>query len=368
MNEIFKGFYKNKKVLVTGHTGFKGSWLTFWLSNLGANVKGYSLNPHTYPNLFEILRLENNLENIIGNVINFEHLNSVIKNFQPEIVFHLAAQPLVKSSYLEPRLTYETNIMGTVNLLESVRNTKSVKSVLVITTDKCYENNEQDKSYHENDPMGGYDPYSSSKGCAELIVSAYRNSFFNLDKYGINHNTSISSARAGNVIGGGDWSNDRLIPDCINSLINEESIVIRSPNSIRPWQHVLETISGYLWLAKKMFNHGVNYSQSWNFGPNDESIITVENIVNSTIKHWGTGSYKVCGESLFHEAKLLKLDISKVSSELNWKPSYDIGNAIEKTVLWYKKYYEKSDMSKFTMDQINDYSNQAKKMNIEWAM
>jgi len=250
-------FYKNKKVFITGHTGFKGSWLTLWLLSLGADVTGYSLEPPTNPNLFDVLNVRGEINHIIGNILNEEKLNKSLKEAQPEIVFHLAAQALVRQSYIEPKQTYETNIIGTVNLFEAIRKIKSVKSVVIVTSDKCYENRELVYAYKEEDSMGGYDPYSSSKGCAELITNSYRNSFFNVTDFEIKHNVAIASVRAGNVIGGGDWANYRLIPDCVKSIYKNETITIRNPNATRPWQHVLEPLSGYLLLAEKLFNDGI---------------------------------------------------------------------------------------------------------------
>jgi CDP-glucose 4,6-dehydratase len=351
----FYDIYKNKKVLITGHTGFKGAWLTFWLKELGAEVLGYSLESPTNPSLFNTLKLKNEIHHVIGNILDEEKLLNTFKNFKPEIVFHLAAQPLVRLSYKEPKLTYETNVIGTLNVLESIRKTESVKVSVNITTDKCYENKEWIYGYRENDPMGGYDPYSSSKGCAELLISSYRNSFFNPKDYGQSHNTSISSVRAGNVIGGGDWAEDRLIPDCIKSLIKKENIYLRNPSSIRPWQHVLEPLSGYLLLGSKMLEDKTKYCEGWNFGPDDKEILSVEDVVKNAIKVWGEGSYTINPDNQIHEANFLKLDISKARFYLNWSPVYSTFESIEKTVYWYKEYYNKSNMIDFTKNQINEY-------------
>jgi len=358
MKQNFNNIYKNKKVLVTGHTGFKGSWLSLWLLELGANVIGYSLEPPTQPNLFETLSLNKKLIHIIGDVRDEKKLSSVFKKYQPEFVFHLAAQPLVRLSYAEPKLTYETNIMGTINVLEAIRKTDSVRVCVVITTDKCYENKEWIYGYREIDPMGGYDPYSSSKACAELIVSAYRNSFLNPKDYGKIHNIALSSVRAGNVIGGGDWGEDRLIPDCVKTLSKNKIINIRNPQATRPWQYVLEPLSGYLLLGSKMYKYGKKYSSSWNFGPNDNDIITVEEIVKSVIKNWGNGDYKADTSNQPHEAGLLKLDISKARTFLGWKPVYNIYKTIERTISWYKKFYngiEKEKLYKITVSDISEY-------------
>jgi CDP-glucose 4,6-dehydratase len=368
MSKPFKNTYENIRILITGHTGFKGSWLTTWLTYLGADVIGYALKPSTEPNMFEKLGLEKKITNIIGDVRDEKHLNKVFTKYQPEIVFHLAAQPLVKQSYEEPKLTYETNVMGTVNLLEAVRTNGNVKSVVNITSDKCYENKEWVYGYRENDPMGGYDPYSSSKGCSELITSAYRNSFFNPDNYGKIHNTVLATVRAGNVIGGGDWSKDRIITDCINALNNNETICIRNPKATRPWQHVLEPLSGYLWLGALMYNHGVEYSGAWNFGPKEEDINTVESMVKKINKFWGTGDYTVEKDNQQHEAELLKLDISKSNYYLNWKPVYAFDDALKITLDWYRNYYiTERDMLAQTIEQINNYTKQAEENGLKWT-
>jgi len=358
MIKNFKNIYKNKKVLITGHTGFKGSWLSLWLLELGANVIGYSLEPPTEPNLFESINLKNKITHIFGDVRDENHLFTVFEKYKPEFVFHLAAQPLVRLSYTEPKLTYETNIMGTINVLEAARKANSVKVCIVITTDKCYENKEWIYGYREIDPMGGYDPYSSSKGCAELITAAYRNSFFNPDDYGRNHKVALSSVRAGNVIGGGDWGEDRLIPDCIRMLSQNKTIIIRNPKAIRPWQYVLEPLSGYLLLGALMYQDGKRYCSAWNFGPNDNDIITVEEIIKSAIRNWGTGDYKVDTSSQPHEASLLKLDTSKARIFLGWKPVYNIYETIKRTINWYKNFYnstEKKKLYKITVSEIREY-------------
>jgi len=357
-NNIFNNIYNGKKVLVTGHTGFKGGWLSLWLKELGAEVIGYSLEPPTQPNLFETLGLDNKLIHIIGDVRDEKKLSSVFKKYQPEFVFHLAAQPLVRLSYTEPKLTYETNIMGTINVLEAIRKTDSVRVCVVITTDKCYENKEWVYGYRETDPMGGYDPYSSSKACTELVVSSYRNSFFNPEDYGKNHKVALSTVRAGNVIGCGDWGEDRLIPDCVKTLSQNKIINIRNPQATRPWQYVLEPLSGYLLLGSKMHKDGKRYSSAWNFGTNDNDIITVEEIVKSAINNWGNGDYKVDISSQPHEAGLLKLDTSKARTFLGWKPVYNIYETIKRTINWYKRFYEgveKEELYKITINEIRDY-------------
>jgi len=325
-------FYDRKRVLVTGHTGFKGSWLSLWLTIMGAKVLGYALEPNTDPNLFNVLNLQKDIDHVIGDVRDFEKLREVITEFKPEIVFHVAAQPLVRFSYREPRLTYETNVMGTVNLLEAVRQTKSVRAVVNVTSDKCYENKEWVWGYREIDPMGGYDPYSSSKGCSELITAAYRNSYFK------NTETAIASARAGNVIGGGDWAEDRLIPDIVRSLSQGKQIIIRNPKATRPWQHVLEPLSGYLLLGKLLYEKGQEFAEAWNFGPTDSSVMTVEEIVKKSIEIWGSGSYVIDSSEQPHEANLLKLDVSKAEWKLGWHSKIDPKEAIMSTINWYLKF------------------------------
>jgi len=358
----FKNVYSGKKVLITGHTGFKGSWLTLWLSKLGADILGYSLEPPTSPNLFTILNLDKKIKHVIGDIRDEQKLLKVFQDFNPDIVFHLAAQPLVRFSYREPKLTYETNIMGTVNLYEAARKTESVRAIVTITSDKCYENKEWIYGYRENDPMGGYDPYSSSKGCAELITSAYRNSFF--EKNGV----AIATVRAGNVIGGGDWAEDRLVPDCVRFLSAGKDIVIRNPNAIRPWQHVLEPLSGYLWLGALMLSDKDKYNCAWNFGPNDNDVLTVGEVVELVIKYWGNGNYLVDSSKQPHEAKILKLDAGKAHLLLNWMPAYNVYEAINKSIDWYKAYYDGNvDMESYTIGQIEEYVGIAKNKKIKWS-
>jgi len=371
MTSLFLDVYKNKKIIVTGHTGFKGSWLTLWLKELGAEILGYSLEPSTKPNLFEVLGLKNHIHHVIGDVRDYDKLLAVFKEFQPKIVFHLAAQPLVRLSYKEPRHTYETNVMGTVNILEAVRKTDSVNVVINVTSDKCYENKEWVWGYRETDPMGGYDPYSSSKGCAELVTLAYLRSFFNPKDYGKTHNVAVSSVRAGNVIGGGDWREDRLISDCVKSLSKGESIVIRNPQAIRPWQFVLEPLSGYLWLGALMYHHGAEFAGAWNFGPNDDDILTVQELVELVIRHWGGGSYIIDSSKQPHEAKLLKLDTSKARYFLKWRPVYNIYEAVKETINWYKIYYndnkQNQKLYEFTRQQLLRYIKKARKRNLAWT-
>lgn len=345
-----RDFYKNKKVFITGHTGFKGSWLTLWLTMMGAKVLGYALEPNTVPSLFNVLNLHKDTDHIIGDIRDFEKLREVITEFKPEIIFHLAAQPLVRLSYREPRLTYETNMMGTVNLLEAIRQTKTVRAVVNVTSDKCYENKEWVWGYREIDPMGGYDPYSSSKGCSELITAAYRNSYFK------NTETAIASARAGNVIGGGDWAEDRLIPDIVRSLSQRKQIIIRNPKATRPWQHVLEPLSGYLLLGKLLYEKGQEFAEAWNFGPSDSSMMTVEEIVKKSIEVWGSGSYIVDSSEQPHEANLLKLDISKAERKLVWSSVIQTEEAVVLTVNWYVGFSkDRQEIIKASIEAINNY-------------
>jgi len=359
----FGGVYKNKRVLITGHTGFKGSWLAIWLKMLGAEVRGYALEPPSDPSNFEACGLQDKLIHIHGDVRDHKHLLSVFQEYQPEFIFHLAAQPLVRFSYEEPRTTYETNVMGTVNVLEAARVTNSARVIINITSDKCYENKEWVWGYRENDPMGGYDPYSSSKGCAELLTAAYRASFFNPNRYEA-HKVSLSSVRAGNVIGGGDWGQDRLIPDCIRAVSQDKPILIRNPDATRPWQHVLEPLHGYLLLAVFMYHSGPRYAGAWNFGPLNAEVLTVEEVVNKFIHYWGSGSSTIpaslnaSNSHPPHEANWLKLDCSKAHTLLHWKPRYSIDQALKETIEWFKVYYKgggKEEMHKKTRVQIMNY-------------
>ncbi|RDY24517.1 CDP-glucose 4,6-dehydratase [Romboutsia maritimum] len=363
MMNCFNGIYKDKVVLVTGHTGFKGSWLTLWLKELGAKVIGYSLEPNTNPSLFDICNLDEDIVSIIGDIRDEENISEVIANYKPEIVFHMAAQPLVRLSYKDPKTTYETNVMGTLNLFEAIKKSDSVKAIVNITTDKCYENKEWDYGYRENDSLGGYDPYSSSKACVELLTNSYRNSFFN------RKNIDIVSVRAGNVIGGGDWAEDRLIPDIVRSISSDTSINIRNPKSIRPWQHVLEPLSGYLLLGSLMIEDLKKYNEAWNFGPNDTDILSVESILDIVIKSWRNIDYTTGSLDECHEAKLLRLDISKSKMKLGWKPLYNVEEAIIKTMEWYKEFYDNKniDIKEFTINQIKQYVNDAKKNKAIWS-
>lgn len=357
-NKSFKGLYKGKKILVTGHTGFKGSWLSIWLKVLGAEVIGYSLDPPSNPNIYEACGLKDKMIHISGDIRDYENLLSVLKLYKPDFVFHLAAQPLVRFSYREPRLTYETNVLGTVNLLEAVRKTDSVRVIINVTSDKCYENREWAWGYREDDRLGGHDPYSSSKSCAELVTSAWLHSYFSPEGYQ-EHGVALASVRAGNVIGGGDWGNDRLLTDCIKALVKGRTIVLRNPTAIRPWQFILEPLFGYMLLGVCLWEEGPKYVGAWNFGPYDNDIRTVKEVVEAVIKKWGSGQYKIDGnQNQPPEAHLLKLDCSKARAYLGWRPVYSLDRALTETIDWYRRFYEDGmveTMWNFTVGQITNY-------------
>jgi len=353
----YKNFFKGKRVLITGHTGFKGSWLCLLLNYFGAKIYGYSLMPPTEPNMYEAARVDEIVESFIFDIRDREKVLKIFKSVKPEIVFHMAAQPLVLESYQYPVETYETNVMGTINLLEAVRVIGGVKSCIIITTDKCYDNKEWLWGYRENEPLGGYDPYSSSKSCCEIAVSSYRNSFFNPDYYN-SHKTVLSTVRAGNVIGGGDWARDRLIPDFLRAISKGDILCIRNPKAIRPWQHVLEPLSGYIRLAYLSCLEGCKHSTSYNFGPNDDDTRSVEWIVDYLCKLWGKGAkYNVVGKSDAHEATYLKLDCSKAKFMLGWKPNWNIDKAIRKVIEWYSSWLQNEDIFSVTIKQIEEYFN-----------
>lgn len=348
-------FYKEKKVLITGHTGFKGSWLTLLLNSIGAQVIGYALKPNTEPSLYNLAKIYEIHTSIYDDIRNYKNFFNVIKKNKPEIVIHMAAQPLVRESYSNPVETYEINTMGTVNLFEAIRNTDGVKVVVNVTTDKCYENNEWHWGYREYEPMGGFDPYSNSKACSELITSSFRNSFFNENSFN-KHGVAIATARAGNVIGGGDWADDRLIPDFIRSALQKKKIKIRNPHAIRPWQHVMEPLWGYLILAMKLYNEGTKYNGGWNFGPDDSDAKDVLWIVQKLCDLWtGNVSYEIDKSLHPHEANYLKLDCSKAKSELKWQPRWNVENSITKIVEWYKVFEKGGNIREITLKQINDY-------------
>ena len=351
-------FWKDKKVLITGHTGFKGSWLSLWLQNMNADVIGVSLDPPTVPSIFKQARISEGIVSLREDIRNLGKMNEIFQKYQPEIVFHLAAQPLVRYSYREPVETYQTNVMGTLNILEGIRGVDSVRSAVMITTDKCYENHEWEWGYREIDPLGGHDPYSSSKGCAELLIASYRNSYFNPDSIN-QHGTAIASARAGNVIGGGDWAEDRLIPDIIRALQQGKKVKIRNPDAIRPWQHVLEPLYGYLVLAEKLHGSDPQYTGAWNFGPYENDVGTVKTIVKNITSQWSEEStWSIDNDKHPHEANYLKLDCSKAHSRLKWKPKWNLTFALKKIVEWYKAEDAGRDLRKLTLDQINEYMNE----------
>jgi CDP-glucose 4,6-dehydratase len=355
-NQNIQNDFKNKTVLVTGHTGFIGTWMSLWLDFLGAKVIGYSQNPSTKPSIFEIVKLKKNITHVIGDINNFEKLQQIIKINKPEFVFHLAAQSIVRESYDNPLKTFQTNVIGTANILESIKNS-SVKSCIIMTSDKCYENKELGRAFKESDSMGGNDPYSASKGAAELVTAAYRNSFFKNNKIG------IASVRSGNVIGGGDWSTDRLIPDCFRFLYQNKTISIRNPNAVRPWQFVLEPIFGMLSLSSHLQKNTRQFSESWNFGPSSSKKITVEEIVKKIIQQWGKGKFKKNPskkDKEYHEATTLRINSKKAKKLLNWNSVYTNNESLFETVEWYKQYYGKHDMKEFSIKQIQKYMNKIK--------
>lgn len=348
-------FWQGKRVLLTGHTGFKGGWLSLWLQSMGAKVTGYALEAPTRPSLFDVARIEEGMSSHMGDIRDLEHLLRVMREARPEIVIHMAAQALVRYSYANPVETYATNVMGTVHLLEAVRQTGGVRVVVNITSDKCYENQEWVWGYRENEPMGGFDPYSNSKGCAELVTSAYRNSYFPPERYS-EHGVALASVRAGNVIGGGDWAEDRLIPDFLRAISAGRPVIIRSPHAIRPWQHVLEPLSGYLNLAEKLWHHGKDYMGGWNFGPNDEDAKPVEWIVERMTQLWGEGAaWQLDGGVHPHEAHYLKLDISKARMRLGWQPRWNLDKTLSSIVDWHRVWQGGDDMRAFTCQQIKTY-------------
>lgn len=357
MIDLFNGFYKGKRVLITGHTGFKGSWLSVWLHELGAEVIGVSLDPHNPKDNYCLTNIGRKITaDLRTDIRDSDALKQIFAIQQPEIVFHLAAQPIVRLSYAEPIMTYETNVMGTVNVMEAIRATDSVKVGVMITTDKCYENHEQTKGYKETDSFGGYDPYSSSKGACEIAIASWRNSFFNPIFFGTKHHVSLSSVRAGNVIGGGDWSEDRIIPDCIRAIETNSPIVIRSPHSIRPWEHVLEPLSGYLTLARRQWEFPTKYCEGWNFGPEENAICTVEELAKSLCGFFEYNNIVVTASSDdLHEAKLLRLNIDKAKNRLDWHPRLNAIKTIELVAEWYKRY-KSEDVYHLCTEQINSFA------------
>ena len=350
-----KEFWNGKTVLITGHTGFKGSWLTLWLKKLGTKITGFSKDIPTNPSLFELADVKSGITSVMGDIRNYNEIREVIKKTDPEIIIHMAAQSLIRVSYVNPRETYETNIMGTVNLLDALREQKNTRIIINVTSDKCYENKELERGYTEDDVLGGYDPYSSSKGCSELVTSAFRNSYFNPSEYN-KHKTVLASVRSGNVIGGGDWAKDRLIPDLMKSIIDNTKVKIRNSDAIRPWQYVLEPLGGYLLLAEKMWSGGSKFAEAWNFGPNEETK-PVSWIVNKISEFYG----KKCNTSFDtaqnpHETTSLKLDCRKAYEKLGWIPKTNLQQALRCTVDWYKQYEKHDDMRSFTEKQIDNFN------------
>lgn len=352
---ISSNFWQGKRVFITGHTGFKGSWLCMWLHHMDAIVQGFSLAPPTEPSLFIESKLGEKISSEEGDIRNEAQVYQSIEQFKPDIVFHMAAQSLVRLSYESPVETYSTNVMGTVSLLEAVRKVGNIKAVVNVTSDKCYENQEWLWGYRESEPMGGYDPYSSSKGCAELVTASYRRSFFNPEKYN-EHGCALASARAGNVIGGGDWALDRLIPDILKAFSNHKTVQIRNPNSIRPWQHVLEPLSGYLMLAERLYTEGASFAEGWNFGPKEENAQSVKWIVNCLASQWGdNATWQVTSTKEPHEAHFLKLDCSKAKLTLGWQPVWGLFDTLDRTVNWHKAWLFDSDMYEYSIKEIRDY-------------
>lgn len=344
-------FWSRRRVFLTGHTGFKGSWLSLWLQSMGAKVKGYALPPPTHPNLFEEANVASGMASQLADVRDLVTLSKSMLEFQPDIVIHMAAQPLVRWSYQAPVETYATNVMGTVHMLEAARKTASVKCIVNVTTDKCYENREWVWGYRENEPMGGHDPYSSSKGCSELVTSAYQRSFF-----AKNGTPALASARAGNVIGGGDWAEDRLIPDILRAFENGEPVIVRNPLATRPWQHVLEPLSGYILLAERLYTDGQSFAEGWNFGPSESDARPVQWIVEHMVEAWGNNAnWQLNEEAQPHEAQYLKLDISKARHKLGWEPSWDLATSLMKTIRWHSAWLAGDNIQEFTLNQIADY-------------
>lgn len=347
-------FWKGKKVFITGHTGFKGSWTSLWLQDMGAIVKGYALAPNTNPNLFTTAKVAEKMESQIGDITALESISKAMKSFNPDVLIHMAAQPLVRLSYKEPVQTYATNVMGTVNVLEAARGCSNLKAIVSVTTDKCYENKEWAWGYRENEPMGGHDPYSSSKGCAELVTAAYRSSFFNSPDV-----ASLASARAGNVIGGGDWADDRLIPDILKAFEKNEPVIIRNPLATRPWQHVLEPISGYLVLAQNLYQEGNTFAEAWNFGPKDEDCQPVSWILDKMVAKWGKGASWVLDQNNNpHEAGYLKLDCSKAAMQLNWYPKWNLEYTLESIINWHQQYISGKNIQEQCLLEIAKYQNE----------
>ena len=361
---MFNNIYHNRKVLLTGHTGFKGSWLALWLKELGAEVLGIALAPNTQPSHFELLKL--GLDSHLVDIRDYEKIAKIMRDFQPEMVFHLAAQPLVRDSYGQPLYTLETNVIGTANVLQAGREIEALRAVVVITSDKCYENKERPLGYRESDPMGGYDPYSASKGCAELVTACFRNSYFNLNDFGKKHQVLLASARAGNVIGGGDWSKDRLIPDIVKAVAANQKVLIRNPQATRPWQHVLECLSGYLCLGEKLWQREPAFAEAWNFAPSGDEMITVGEIVKKMQLFWSKIHYEIAHHANApHEANLLKLDATKANTLLHWQEVWNLEKTLEITINWYRNFYE--DGVILTPEDIRCYVKDASGLGLLWV-
>lgn len=349
-----KQFWKGKRVLITGHTGFKGSWLSLWLTSLGAHVGGYALKPPSQPNCYDLWSMKNDVESSIADIEDARKFNHFFKNFKPEIIFHMAAQALVRKSYQEPKRTYTTNVIGTINVFEAVRTYGHTKAIINVTTDKCYLNNEHGRAFKETDPLGGYDPYSASKACSEILTASYRDAFFNPASFK-NHGVAVSSARSGNVIGGGDWSSDRLIPDFVRAILKGNTIQVRSPEAIRPWQHVLDPLHGYLMLAQQLYQRGSKFTGAWNFGPNANDIRTVRWVVSHLCSLWGDARYELDRSTHPHEAQYLKLNCMKSHKILGWKSKWNVHTSLQKIVQWTKAFESKEDMRQVSLNQIKQY-------------
>lgn len=362
---MFANVYQNRRVLVTGHTGFKGSWLTFWLQQLGANVVGVALEPDTDPSHYKLLQLE--FPSYFIDLRDADKIDKIIQQSKPEVVFHLAAQPLVRDSYKDPLGTFATNVLGTANVLNACRNLSDLRAIVVVTSDKCYENKENGQAHSEDDPVGGYDPYSASKGCAELVTASFRNSFFNIDNYGKAHQTLIASARAGNVIGGGDWARDRLIPDVIRAITANTKVLIRNPEATRPWQHVLESLSGYLCLGEKLFSGEKQFASAWNFAPELSDQASVAEVLAKMQNTWSKVQFDLAPLlNQPHEAHLLHLDSSKAKNLLRWSGVWSLDVTIAKTINWYRNHNESNEL--FTLHDINAYIKDARKLQLPWAL
>jgi CDP-glucose 4,6-dehydratase len=357
--------YRGRNVFLTGHTGFKGAWLSEWLLSLGSNVTGYSLDPPTQPNLFDALHLPNRVRHVRADIRDADHLASEVRSAEPSVIFHLAAQAIVRRAYVDPRETFDANVMGTVNLLEAARACPSVLAVVIVTSDKCYENHDVDQVFRETDPMGGRDPYSASKGCAELVTAAYRDSFFQ-------NGATVASVRAGNVIGGGDWASDRIIPDCVRALVAGEPVIVRNPAAVRPWQHVLEPLSGYLHLGALMLQHGRRYEGPWNFGPTDAGgNQPVRWVVDRFLSEWGSGTWTTPADAATqpHEAHTLSLDNTKAHEQLGWAPVWDGQTAVRQTASWYREYYRATGVARDLVDdQLNAFQDDARTVGLPWAV